>query len=164
MFVKWFTPLEPWTEHGVADSPCEFTTFRGEFLGKNIEVVAVEPESGTKLLGPASMNSIYIHNGNIMGVPEGGDVKDEAALKAVENGVKTNIRYVDGLAANAAYKIEEMVVSGAEEVSLRTTISRSISDINLRLDEVALNYITSENKVIDVRGPTFSTLNCRITE
>ena len=65
---------------------------------------------------------------------------------------------------HAAYKIEEMVVSGAEEVSLRTTISRSISDINLRLDEVALNYITSENKVIDVRGPTFSTLNCRVLE
>jgi O-phosphoseryl-tRNA synthetase len=156
--------LETWTENGDADSPCEFTAFRGEFLGKDIEVVAVEPESGTKLLGPASMNSIYIHDGNIMGVPEGGDVKDEVALKSVENGVKTNIRYVDGLAANAAYKIEEMVVSGAEEVSLRTTISRSISDINLRLDEVALNYITSENKVIDVRGPTFSTLNCRVLE
>ncbi|KAF5059154.1 O-phosphoserine--tRNA ligase [Methanobacterium aggregans] len=156
--------LETWTENGDADSPCEFTVFKGEFLGKDIEVVAVEPESGTKLLGPASMNSIHIQDGNIIGVPEGGDVQDEAALKAVENGVNTNIRYINGLAANAAYKIEEMVVSGAEEVSLRTTISRSISDINLRLDEVALNYITGKNKVIDVRGPTFSTLNCKIIE
>jgi O-phosphoseryl-tRNA synthetase len=57
-----------------------------------------------------------------------------------------------------------MVVSGGEEVTLRVPISRSISDINLRLENVALNYITSKNKAIDVRGPVFCTITCTLKE
>ncbi|AEG17105.1 O-phosphoserine--tRNA ligase [Methanobacterium paludis] len=156
--------LRTWRQHGDAVSPCEFTAFKGEFMGKNIEVKVVEPEKGTKLLGPASWNAIYIYDGNIIGVPLKSNTEDKLALSAVEKGIPTNISYMDGFAAQAAYKIEEMVVSGTDSTKLRTTISRSISDINLRLDDVALNYITSKNKVIDVRGPIFSTITCEIVE
>ena len=34
--------------------------FEGEFLGKDIKVTILEPEDGTKLLGPAAWNNIYI--------------------------------------------------------------------------------------------------------
>jgi O-phosphoseryl-tRNA synthetase len=150
-------------EHGDEPSPCEFTAFEGEFLGKNIAVKVVEPEKSTKLLGPAAWNEVYINHGNIIGVPEN-DVKDENALNAIDNGISTEIRYMDGICANAAYKIEEMIVSGKEEVIIRVPISRSVSDINLRLESVALNYITSKNKAIDVRGPVFCTITCELKE
>jgi len=150
-------------EHGDSPSPCEFTAFEGEFLGKNIVVKVVEPEKGTKLLGPAAWNKVYINHGNIIGVPEN-DVKDENALNALENGISTEIRYMDSICADAAYKIEEMVVSGKEEVAIRVPISRSISDINLRLEDIALNYITGKNKAIDVRGPVFCTITCELKE
>jgi len=143
-------------------SPCEFTVFEGEFLGKNIKVELVEPEEGTKLLGPAAWNQIYLYQGNIVGTPVEGNITDSIALNAVNKGINLNISYMDGVAAYAAYKIEEMVISGEKEANIRTTISRSISDINLRLDEVGLNYITSLNKTIDVRGPIFSTIKCNI--
>lgn len=151
-------------EHGDEASPCEFTVFKGYFLGKNINVKVVEPEEGTKLLGPASWNNVYVYDGNIVGAPEEGKITDEIAKKAFEKGISLNISYMDGVASHAAYKIEEMVLSNNEEVKLRTTISRSISDINLTLDDVALNYITSKNKVIDVRGPIFCTITCSIED
>jgi O-phosphoseryl-tRNA synthetase len=146
-------------ENSDVPSPCEFTVFNGEFLGKNIHVKAVEPEKGTKLLGPAAWNQIYINNGDIIGVPIK-DIEDEKALEALNKGISTEISYMGGISAYAAYKIEEMVVSSKEEVTIRVPISRSISDINLRLDEVALSYITSKNKSIDVRGPVFCTITC----
>jgi len=150
--------LKTCQQHGDEASPCEFVAFEGEFLGKNIKVKVVEPEEGTKLLGPAAWNNIYIYDGNIVGAPEMGQITDELAKNAAEKGIDTGTNYMDGVASYASYKIEEMVVSGIEEVKSRTTISRSISDINLMLDEVALNYITSMNKVIDVRGPIFCTI------
>ena len=150
-------------EHGDEPSPCEFTAFEGEFLGKNIVVKTVEPEKGTKLLGPAAWNKVYINQGDIVGVPLK-DVDDEKALEALDKGISTEICYMDGIAADAAYKIEEMVVSGKEEVTVRVPIVRSLSDINLRLDDVALNYITSNNKAIDVRGPVFCTITCKIKD
>ena len=130
-------------------------------MGKNIKVTILEPEDGTKLLGPAAWNNIYIYDGNIVGVPET-DINDELSLKAVENGIPTGISYMDGVSAYASYKIEEMIVSGAQEISFRTTLSKSISDVNLKLDKVALNYITGNNKVIDIRGPVFCTITCEI--
>lgn len=150
-------------EHGNESSPCEFTAFEGKFLGKEIIVKVLEPEKGTKLLGPAAWNNVYINQGDIIGVPVK-DVDDEKALKALNKGISTEISYMDGIAAGAAYKIEEMVVSGKDNVTVRVPISRSISDINLRLDEVALNYITSKNKAIDVRGPVFCTITARIKD
>lgn len=150
-------------EHGDAPSPCEFLIFKGEFLGKNIEVKVVEVEEGTKLLGPAAWNQIYIHDANILGIPtKEGNITDQLSLKALEKGIPTNISYMDGVAAHAAYKIEELVVSGEDNLNLRTTISRYISDINLILNDVALSYITGQNKVIDVRGPIFCTITCEI--
>lgn len=145
-------------ENSNVKSPCEFLIYEGEFLGKDIQVKVVEPEEGTKLLGPAAWNQIYTYQGNIIGISPGADIKDQAALEALKNGLPLNISYMDGVAALIAYKIEEQVVSGAGKLVLRTTIARSISDINLMLEEVALNYITGENKVIDVRGPIFCTI------
>ena len=150
-------------KNGNAPTPCEFIAYEGELLGKNIRVKVVEPEEGTKLLGPAAWNRIYISDGNIVGVPEK-DVSDELSLKAIENGIPTGISYMDGVTAYASYKIEEMIVNGTPKISLRTTLSKSLSDINLKLDKVALNYITGNNKVIDLRGPVFCTITCEILD
>ena len=153
--------LTTFKDHGDEPSPCDFTAFEGDFLGKNIVVKTIEPEKGTKLLGPAAWNKVYINHGNIVGVPIK-DVDDPIALEALNKGISTEISYMEGIVADAAYKIEEMVVSGKEEVTLRVPIVRSLSDINLKLDDVALNYITSNNKVIDIRGPVFCTITCKL--
>jgi O-phosphoseryl-tRNA synthetase len=150
-------------ENGNAPSPCGFVAFEGEFLDKDIRVKIIEPEEGTKLLGPAAWNKVYISDGNIIGVPEK-DADDDISIKAINNGIPTGISYMDGVAAYASYKIEEMIVSSTNEMSIRTTLSKSLSDINLKLDKLALNYITGNNRVIDLRGPIFATITCEILE
>jgi O-phosphoseryl-tRNA synthetase len=150
-----------WSDKASTESPCEFTVFSGEFLGKNITLKAVEEESNTRLLGPAAKNQVYIYQGNIVGVPVEGKLDDPLIKEAMSRGIPTNISYIEALAAQAAYQIEEMVVSGMEEIKIRSTIARSLSDINLQLDNVAMNYITGNNKEIDIRGPIFSTLVCK---
>ncbi|MCE5213775.1 MAG: O-phosphoserine--tRNA ligase [Methanobacterium sp.] len=154
-------------ENGETPSPCEFIVFKGEFLGKNIEVKIIEPEQNTKLLGPAAWNQVFVYQGNIVGIPPHGlegEIQDHFTSSAAEKGQSTNITYMDGIAAQAAYKIEELVADWDEKIKLRTTISRYISDVNLKLNDIALNYITSENKVIDVRGPIFCTIICEVLD
>ena len=54
--------LETAKQNKDAQSPCEFISYKGEFLGKKIEVKIVEPENNTKLIGPAGFNQIYVYN------------------------------------------------------------------------------------------------------
>ena len=177
--------LNIWENKKDTPSPCEFTIFEGEFLNKDIVVKAIEEEDNTKLLGPASTNSIYIYNGNILGIPENiktivkkvednpekyneeeikSEIPDDTKIvyDAVKKGIPVNIRYIDSLAAKMSYKIEEAILSGLDELTLRSTIARSLSDVNLSLDDIAMNYINSENKLIDIRGPIFSTVTLEV--
>lgn len=177
--------LSVWENNMDENSPCEFTIFEGEFLNKTISVKAIEEENNTKLLGPASTNQIYIYDGNILGIPENientvkkveanpekydkneiiGEIPEDTKIvyTGVEKGIPTNIRYIDSLAAKTAYKIEEAVISGSDDLILRNTIARSLSDVNLKLDDIAMKYINDDNKLIDIRGPIFSTVKLEV--
>ena len=172
-----------WKSNYNAKSPCEFDVFRGEFLNHEIEVKAVEREDNTNLLGPACTNEIYIYNGNILGIPQSFrdsskevDVSNISALEeafkegksndliyaAVNNGIPTGISYLDSLSGLAAFKIEEAIASNQDAVTVRSTMAKAASDINLRIDDVAMRYINNENKLIDIRGPLFSTIEMRV--
>lgn len=174
-----------WMAKHDSKSPCEFEIFNGEFLNHEISLKAIEKEDNTNLLGPAATNEIFVYNGNILGIPqsfikESEDFDDvDADISKLENefkegqsndfiyyaakrGIPTNISYFDALAAMSAYKIEEAIASNQNEITLRNTIARSLSDINLRLDDVAMRFINNENKLIDIRGPIFSTLEMSV--
>ena len=149
------------------ESPCSIEVkrefnFNGE--KKMIKVEIFENEPNKKLLGPSILNEVYVYDGNIYGIPptyEG--VKEQyipILKKAKEEGVSTNIRYIDGIIYKLVAKIEEALVSNVDEFEFRVPIVRSLSDINLKVDELALKQIMGENKVIDVRGPVF--LNAKV--
>ena len=145
-------------QHADEPSPCEFSAFEGELLGRRIVVRVVEPESGTKLIGPAGFNEVFVHDGNVVGVPLKGWEEDEF-LKAVRaKGTRTGMRYIDAFAALAASGIEQAARAGKRRARVRVRNVKLPSDINLRVEEVALRYITSKKKRIDVRGPVFTTV------
>jgi O-phosphoseryl-tRNA synthetase len=143
-------------------SPCEFKAYEGELFGKRVTVNVVEPESGTKLIGPAGFNMIYVYEGNIIGVPPKGWEKDEFLNAARKRGISTGIRYMDAFAALAAHEIEGAVKKGKRKVKVRIRAVKLLSDINLTLEEVAQRFITSNKKRIDVRGPVFTTVIANI--
>lgn len=142
-------------EKGKEQSPCEFLVYRGPLLGQDIEVRVTEPEEKTLLCGPAFMNEIVVHEGSILGIP-----RTKNWEKVFEAGVPTNIRFLDAFAALSAHEIENWVSREPAEndKSIRVKIVRSGADINIKIDELAVRYITSQKKKIDVRGPVFMTV------
>ncbi|XRO76030.1 O-phosphoserine--tRNA ligase [Methanocaldococcus sp. 28A] len=149
------------------ESPCSIEVkkeFNFNGVKRVIKVEIFENEPNKKLLGPSVLNEVYVYDGNIYGIPptyEG--VKEQyipILKKAKEEGVSTNIRYIDGIIYKLVAKIEEALVSNVDEFKFRVPIVRSLSDINLKVDELALKQIMGENKVIDVRGPVF--LNAKV--
>lgn len=144
--------------------PCKFLAYKGKILGKDIEVYAYESDKDAKLLGPASLNTIYVYNGNILGIPEKGLENEELVVKAREKGVSTGIRYLDAFASYTAYQIENMVKKGETgEKSFRVKIVKNPSDINVKIAPPAERYITSKNKKIMVKCPTFLGVKVKIS-
>ncbi|MBC7218570.1 MAG: O-phosphoserine--tRNA ligase [Hadesarchaea archaeon] len=150
-------------EHADEPSPCEFKAFEGEVAGRRVIVKVVEPESNTKLIGPAGFNEVYVYDGNVIGVPPKGWEKDEFLNTVRSRGRATGITYMDGFAALAAHEIELAAQRGERTVKVRVRAAKSLGDVNLELDEAAQRYITSNNRRIDVRGPVFTTVVAEFT-
>mgnify|MGYP001257848023 CR=1 FL=1 len=143
-------------DKGSAKSPCEFLAYRGPLFGKDIEVWVVEPEGNTLLCGPAYLNEIVVHEGSLFGIP-----RKEGWEAVFEEGVPTNIRFLDAFAAFAARRIEEATRKGEideKNCEVKVRIVRSGADINVKIEEVAMRYITSKKNKIDIRGPVFITV------
>ncbi|MEM2874562.1 MAG: O-phosphoserine--tRNA ligase [Candidatus Hadarchaeales archaeon] len=150
-------------KHGSAPSPCEFVAHRGKMGKKEVLVKLVEPESGTKLVGPAGFNEIYVYDGNVIGLPPEGWKDDEFLKKVRREGIRTGITYMDALASLAARRIEEAAERGEQEVRVRVRNVKSPADINVRIEEAAQRYITSRNRRIDIRGPVFTTVTASLS-
>jgi O-phosphoseryl-tRNA synthetase len=145
-------------QHASEPSPCEFKAYDGQLGGRRVVVRVVEPERGTKLIGPAGFNEVYVHDGNIIGLPPKG-WKDDEFLGAVrEKGVSTGVRFIDAFAALAASEAEAAARKKSLQVEVRIRNVKLPSDINLSIDKVAQRYITANKKRIDIRGPVFTTV------
>jgi len=131
--------------HGSDASPVEYVAWEGDLFGKFVRVTVIEPEENTKLCGPAFLNEVFVKDGNIIGA------------QTLE-GLSTGITYIRAFAAEAAHEIERALQEGETQLEVRVRISRSPTDLNLRIDPVAARYITSRNKKIDLRGPVFTTV------
>jgi len=137
-------------------SPCEVVAYKGKLLGQDVQVTVYEPDSNTMLLGPAALNTIYVYNGNILGIPSTGldDIKE--VKEARERGISTGITYLDAVAASAAADIESEALRGsAEDVEMRVRMAKQPSDVNITIGTVAKRYITGKQKKVVVKGPTF---------
>ncbi|KAF5087085.1 MAG: O-phosphoserine--tRNA ligase [Methanoculleus horonobensis] len=145
-------------EHAAAPGPCAFTAWKGEIAGREIEVIVEEPESNTKLCGPACANEVYVHDGSVLGVP---DIEKWAKVR--EEGVSTGITYLDAVSSLAAARIEEAARCG-EGTHVQVKMSKLPSDVNMRIEEYAMRHITDHNKKVDLRGPVFLTVRSVIPE
>ncbi len=135
-------------EHADAESPCEFLAYRGKIFDRTVEVKVVEREENQKLLGPAAFNKIYIIDGNIYGLAQS------------DKGLFIGLRYIDAIAYKVASLVEKNALVG-NDFEYKVKIVRNLGDINLRLDEAVLRYITTKKKKIDVRGPVFITVTVK---
>lgn len=142
-------------KHAEEPSPCEFLAYEGKISEKRVKVYVYETDVGTKLLGPAAFNSIYVYDGNILGIPEKGMERVPIVKEAREKGIRLGFSYLDAVASLAAAKIEEAVQLGQKSVNVRVKMAKHPSDVNIKVGDVARRYITSKKKRIEVAGPVF---------
>jgi O-phosphoseryl-tRNA synthetase len=93
-----------------------------------------------------------VHQGAILGVP---DTDKWAGVR--KDGVSTGITYLDAVAALAAARIEESARCG-RGTRVQVKMSKLPSDVNIRIDDYAVRFITDNKKKIDLRGPVFLTI------
>ncbi|NVM55456.1 MAG: hypothetical protein HWN66_17245 [Candidatus Helarchaeota archaeon] len=128
------------------DSPLKITAFSKEVSGNTLEVCIWETDPNVKLLGPASLNEIWVSDGNILGMKSGSEI----------SGIKTDITYLSAIAALIGYRAEQMIKAPKKQRDqIRIKIAKYPSDVNIKIDPVVRRFITSNNKRIDVRGPVF---------
>ncbi|MEM1689106.1 MAG: O-phosphoserine--tRNA ligase [Candidatus Hadarchaeales archaeon] len=140
-----------------APSPCGFLVFEGEIGGRRVSVKLVEPEENKKLVGPAGFNEIFVYDGNIIAVPPTGWEEKEFVRVVREKGISTGIKFMSAFANLVGRRAEEAVESGEKMVEVQIKNVKLPSDINLEIEEPARNFITSNKKRVDVRGPFFTT-------
>lgn len=143
-------------ENGKAVSPCSFTAWKGELFGKNVEIVVEEPEENSTLLGPAALNEIYVRNGAVLGVPD-----SEKFADVIKEGTHTGLTFLYAAANLAVARIEEAARMG-ESASVQIKMSKHPSDINIKIEEYAMRFITDNKRKIDLRGPVFMTVTSKI--
>ncbi len=142
-----------------AASPCSFEAFKGKFAGKSIVVNILEKESSTKLLGPAAVNDIYVHNGGVYGIPPGGF--KEKAKEIMEKGINTKISYMRAISDYVALGIEEAAKAG-KPYTYQFKMAKSAPDINIKIADHALQFIQSKNKELMLKGPIFTEVEMKI--
>jgi O-phosphoseryl-tRNA synthetase len=135
--------------NGAAQGPCSFDAWEGMLGGAGIRVVVEETEANAKLCGPACANEIFVHEGSVLGVPDA-----EKWKQVRTEGMPTGISYLTAVSALAAARIEEAARCG-KGTTVQVKMAKLPSDINLKIDEYAMRFITDNKKKIDVRGPVF---------
>lgn len=148
-------------EHKDAPSPCSFDAFEGEFNGRYVRARINEKEEGKMLLGPAAFNELYVHEGNIYGIPPTGLSKKHEAV--VSDGVRTSLTYMDAFLSYVSSELEllaEQGFSGTKE--FRLGMVKRLSDINVSIPEEVRTFIQMKNNKIDVRGPVFFTIEVTV--
>jgi len=135
--------------NGAAQGPCSFDAWEGGMCGVDMKVTVEEPESNAKLCGPACANEIFVHEGSVLGVPDA-----EKWKQVRTEGVPTGISYLSAVSALAAARIEEAARCG-KATTVQVKMAKLPSDINLKIEEYAMRFITDNKKKVDVRGPVF---------
>ncbi len=130
-------------EHGNAKAPCRVLAYEGRIGGRHARVWLVEEEAGKRLAGPAALNVVAVHEGSVIAFPPG-EVRGVPRVSCAE---AVGMRF--------AARVERAALAGESHLRDRVGMAKSLGDINLELDPVARNYITSREKKIKVGGPVF---------
>ena len=134
-------------------SPIEIKVWEGRIKDKDIEVFIWEKDENVKLLGPATLNKIWVKDGAVMGVSQD---------KTIEGGVDTGKTYLEGIASEMAYNIEIMLDQNKQEYEHRVKMCYRAAEVNLEIDDLVLEFIHSKQKKIDIRGPVFLGLSFKV--
>lgn len=152
--------IEVATKHKNDIGPVEILAYED----KNVTVWVYNWDEAKPLLSFAAFNEIYIYEGNIIGLPEelGKGRLSDLARAAKENGINTNLMYLDNIVNGFVARLEKVVKSGKNTIDERYKMAKRPGDINLFIPDFVHRYIMDNNKKIEVGGPLFFGLKAKI--
>ena len=129
---------------------------------KSLSVKIIKHDKDSKLCGPAYMNEVVVRDGEVFSLPISGLAEEKNNLETIH----TNIRYLDAFSKMVGRKIERRILKNKlkDKLEFKVGIVKDMEDINLQLDGGALRYVLTNNKKIDIRGPMFVNIECRLLE
>ena len=145
--------IEEAIKHKEDIAPLELKVWEGVIKDKKIEVSIWERDEGVKLLGPATLNKVWVQDGKVSGM---------AHDKSLEGGVDTGLSYLEGIANEMAYNIETLLDQNKDSYEHRVKMCYRASEVNLELDDIILEFIHSKQKKVDIRGPVFLGLTFKV--
>lgn len=135
-------------EHGGDPSPCEVNagTFRIERTP--IEITLWQKEAGVKLVSKAIYNEIVVKDGEIT-------CYESKAGTPLPGAELTGIKFVDGIANDIAWQIEQFARSADVEITCQYKMVKKASDINVSIDPAVVRFVTDKQRKIKINGPVF---------
>jgi O-phosphoseryl-tRNA synthetase len=136
--------------------PAERVLYSGPVGARNADIVLFNWDQGKPLLSLAALNEIYVHDGNIYGLPRDSAALGDKYLPIYEQGINTGLRFIDLILAGFAAEAEKMARRNPPEpVEERWKIAKRPIQVNLEVPEAAYDYIQRLHKNIKVSGPLF---------
>jgi len=140
----------------------ELLAYEGKLINATVNVYFYNWDEGRPMLGPAAMNEIVVHNGNIYAVPQNDKDLAPAVQEAFTLGRRTGLTLIDLLLQGAVASLEEVVRKGETEFDERFKMIKGFAQVNVDIPENIREWIRGQHKAIQLGGPVFSGVKVKI--
>jgi O-phosphoseryl-tRNA(Cys) synthetase len=113
-------------------------------------------------LGPAALNEIVVHNGNIYAVPRKDEGLTPSVHEAFTQGRRTGLTLIDLLIQGAVASLEEAVREGGTGFDERFKMIKGFAQVNVDIPENIREWMRGQHKAIQLGGPVFSGVKAKI--
>ncbi len=135
--------------------PLKVLVYEGKLLGAQVRVYLYNWDEGKPLLSFAALNEIYIHQGNIYGLPPQSDGLTGETLEAFTSGTKTRLEFLRLIMEGSVADLEVAVKNGTLKFDIQYKLIKRPAQINLHIPEKVHDYIVGCHKKIRIGGPLF---------
>ncbi|HME56600.1 MAG TPA: O-phosphoserine--tRNA ligase [Candidatus Lokiarchaeia archaeon] len=135
-------------EHGSDSSPCEISVGVFDMESVPIDITLWQNEAGVKLAGKAIYNEIVIKDGEIT-------CYESSASDPPDGAEITGIKFVDGIANEIAWQVEQLARSDDAERTCQYKLVKKASDINVIIDPAVMRFVTDKQRKVKINGPAF---------
>lgn len=135
--------------------PLRVQVYEGKLLGAKVRVSLYNWDEGKPLLSFAALNEIFVHQGNIYGLPPQSDGLAGETLEALTSGTKTGLEFLRLIMEGAVADLEAAVKNSEPKFDVQYKLIKRPAQINLHIPEKVHDYITGGYKKIRIGGPLF---------
>ena len=136
--------------------PSELEIYRGLVGNATGAIVLFNWDKNKPLLSLAAMNEVYVHDGNVYGLPRDRSALGEKFAPIYDNGVNSGLRFIDLIITGFMAEAERHGrMNPPRPFEERWKIAKRPFHVNLDIPEAAYDFIQRTHKNIRVGGPLF---------